>query len=54
MKKPTNNSSNNNQGNNKPQPIKPPYKPNPIRMTIVENGLSTDKIGTKTKEKPKQ
>jgi hypothetical protein len=28
---------------------KPPYIPSPIRMTIIENGLSTDKIETKIK-----
>ncbi len=37
-----------------PQISKPPYIPSPIRMTIIENGLSMDKIETKTTKHPKQ
>ncbi len=36
------------------QVSKPPYIPSPIRMTIIENGLSTDKIETKTTKTSKQ
>ena len=36
------------------QVSKPPYIPSPIRMTIIENGLSTDKIERKTTKTSKQ
>lgn len=53
-------SSNNQQGNSSTtaqspiQTPKPPYIPSPIRMTIIENGLTMDKLETKTIKQPKQ
>ena len=37
-----------------PQISKPPYIPSPMRMTIIENGLSTDKIEKKATKIPRQ
>ena len=37
-----------------PQIPKPPYIPSPMKMTIIENGLSTDKIERKATKHPKQ
>ena len=53
-------SSNNQQGSSSAttqspvQTPKPPYIPSPIRMTIIENGLTMDKLETKTIKPPKQ
>lgn len=51
-------SSNNQQGSSSTttqlQIPKPPYIPSPIRMTIIENGLTMDKLETKTIKPPKQ
>lgn len=48
------NSNNNNQQSRKPatsqKPKTPVYTPHPLRMTIIENGLSTDNIETKAKK----
>lgn len=52
------NSSDNQQGNSlnttQSQTPKPPYTPSPIRMTIIENGLTMDKLETKTIKPPKK